>query len=349
MMTFRLLEQIGISDGATVRRISLYHGEIAEMTSADHADILVVSAFPDDYAPTPTSLIGALEKAGISVEQLSKKKLHDLRPTTGFWISHPMEPGGNVGIGQIACFEPQVRGSPPSVVGDLFRGLFPFLDDRKNQVVAMPVLASGDAGWPAETMLVSILEAASHWLARGLGIHELKIIVRDLEQAEALSATMSKFKAQMSVPAFRPAESISFDIFLSFSMHDASVADFVKSELHKADQAKRIFDSRSEIDRGTSWQREIDRAISSASRVVAVLSPSYFASPECQEELMQARLRNKRSSTPVLLPIYWRDIRRDLDLWLQATNYADCRESNFSKLSSVVNGLGLPTPNLPIL
>jgi hypothetical protein len=56
---------------------------------------------------------------------------------------------------------------------------------------------------------------------------------------------------------------------------------------------------------------------------------------------MQARLRNKRSDRTVLFPVYWLDWERELDLWLQVLNYADCREGDYEKLTSTINGLAL--------
>ena len=105
----------------------------------------------------------------------------------------------------------------------------------------MPLLAAGDQGWSAELMLRSILDAATHWLARGLPIRELKIVA---------------------------------------------------------------------------------------------------PSPECREELMQARLRNKRSSA-LLFPVYWLDWGKELDLWLQIVNYADCREGDHRTLAGTMAKLSL--------
>ena len=47
-MTFKLLDSIDVSDGATTRRISLYEGDLTAIPQAHRADILIVSAFPDD-------------------------------------------------------------------------------------------------------------------------------------------------------------------------------------------------------------------------------------------------------------------------------------------------------------
>lgn len=149
IMTFALIDSIDILDGSTTRRIALYEGDLTAIPKEHRADILVVSAFPDNYVPTSTSLIGSLYSRGLSVDDLAKVKAHDLRATCGFWLSNPIDgAAAALNVGRIACFEPLMLGSAASIVGDLFRGLFPFLDDRKDQVVAMPVLAAGNQGSP---------------------------------------------------------------------------------------------------------------------------------------------------------------------------------------------------------
>jgi len=340
-VSFELVDAIDISDGNTTRRIVLYEGDLSVIPPAHHVDILIVSAFPDDYVPTPTSLIGALYRKGLSVGDLATDKLHDLRETCAFWISRPIVgAAAELNVGQIACFEPRILGSPPTVVGDLFRGLFPFLDDERNQVVAMPLLASGDQGWSAELMLRSTLNAASHWLARGLPISELKIVARGARR-EALRATMANFRTQLAHFPPEAAPSGAYDVFLSFSSQDARAADTARAALQQREDTKRIFDFRLAIDKGKSWQDEIDRAITSCRSIVAILSPAYFASPECREELMQARLRSKRSASPLLFPVYWLDWGKELDLWLQIVNYADCREGDHQALSGTMVKLRL--------
>jgi hypothetical protein len=341
-MTFNLLNSVDISDGAITRRVALYDGDLTTIPQEHRTDILVVSAFRDDYLPTETSLIGALYRAGLSVGMLADAKAYDLRETSAFWISKPLGTTARVkNIGQIACFEETVLGSPPTVVGNLFRGLFPFLDDRRNQVVAMPILASGDQGWPPEVMLRAMLDAATHWLARGLAIGELKIVTHGSKHAASLAATFEGFKSELSTVALKPSQSAGFDVFLSFSSADAAAADCAKSVLQTRTDAKRIFDFRLSIDKGKSWQEELDRAISSSRNIVALLSPAYFASNECREELMQARLRNKRAANPLLFPVYWRDWGKELDLWLQAVNYVDCREANADALAVEMGALAL--------
>lgn len=340
-MIFTKLADLNVSDGSVIRTIALYHGDLTAIP-ADHAvDILVLSAFPNDYIPTPTSLIGGLDQVGVSVEELAADKEHDLRSVSSFWLSRPISGAHlNSNIKRIACFESGYAGSPTAAVGDLFRGLFPFVNGAHDVVVAMPLLATGDQQYPSTVMFDAIIDAASHWMARGLGISELKVVVRDRHLGDALAARLRQATRPSQI---QRATKKGFDVFLSFSSADADAAGTVKEALQKRDDVGPIFDFRFAIDKGVSWQTKIDEAITSCRSIVAVISPSYIASPECQEELLQARLRQKREGGAVLFPIYWREWGGDLALWLQLINAADCREGDSAKLTAAAGALRFKT------
>lgn len=82
-----LIDVIQVSCGGEMRRLELCEGDLTTMRPADAVDVLVISAFPDDYSPTQSSLIGAFERNGLSVEELSKSKEVDLRESFFCWIS----------------------------------------------------------------------------------------------------------------------------------------------------------------------------------------------------------------------------------------------------------------------
>ena len=166
-----LLDRLDVHQGAETKSIELYRGDLTD--GPDEAvDILVVSAFPDDYLPTWSSLICALWAKGVSVKDLSYTKAVDLRKTCSCWLSAPLavKPPG-IAFDRILCFEPLVRGSPPEVVGDIFRSLVPFLGPNgMGTTVAMPLVACGDQGMPVAKMLSPLLEAAVNWMSHGLPI-----------------------------------------------------------------------------------------------------------------------------------------------------------------------------------
>ena len=317
------VSNIDIRDGDKVRRIGLYHGDLTRLPPEHRVDILIVSAFPNDYTPTPTSLIGALDKVGLSISALSKNRAFDLRSTSGFWLSQPLQdPHGKLNVGRVLCFEPRVIGEPPNVVGELFRGLFPFLKDDQDATIAMPLVAVGDQGWPASEIVHPLLEAAVKWFGRGLPVRELKIVVRSPENVERAREEFNRFANNLNEfvggsPTDLPDDKKDYDVFISYSSKDCVAAEQFGQTLRAQRPETRIFDFRNSIDKGLSYQGEIDKVIESCRRIAAILSPEYFQSPECTEEIMIARLRNKRAGGGVLLPVYWRDLDGDLALWLQ--------------------------------
>jgi hypothetical protein len=330
-------QSIMVSDGRIKHKISLYEGNITDLGPEDPVDLLVVSAFPNNYMPTEHSLIGALFRDGLSVDTLAKSKEIDLRTTSGFWLSREIGEEFNWrGARRLAVFESAYLGSPPEAVAALFRGLFPFLSDEREQTVAMPILASGDQGWPAFTMLEALLDASIEWMRRGLPISELMIFVRDQDRIDQLLSQMKQRAADSPVRGVSDAAP-TYDIFLSFSSKNANAADAFKQEFVSVSPHATVFDFRLSIDKGQSYQNEIDLAIESCKKVVPILSPAYIASPECQEELNIARLRNKRSGWKVLIPIYWQKVAPDLPLWLQTLNRCDCIEERYDLLPAAAH------------
>lgn len=362
------IRKIDVFDGRETRRIGLYSGDLAEIPPEHAVDILIVSAFPNDYIPTRTSLVGALARSGLSIAELARHKAHDLRQTNGFWLSQLLGADhAPLNVGRILCFEPALLGHPPEVVGSLFRGMYPFLDDDNDANVAMALIAAGNQGWSASEMFTPLLEAAVEWLRRGLPIKELKIVERSPDVLSQLKLEFDRFERHIrpsttqfrsseqssgepsdilsphaglggdatddDLQVFQPMDHPGYDVFISYASEDSTAAEKLSYALKTHRPDVKIFDFRSSIDKGHSWQQAIDDAITNCQRVIAVLSPDYFASPECTEEIMMARLRNKRSGGKVLHPVYWRDIDKELALWLQIINYSDCREADELKIA----------------
>ncbi len=151
-----LLDVLTVSQGNQERRIELYHGDLTDLKPEEAVDILVVSAFQGNYVPSRGTLIGALDRKGISVEKLARDKEVDVRPTSSCWLSKRLthRPLG-IQFRRILCFEPPLQTSPHEVVGDIFRSLVPIISaDAANTDVAMPLVATGNMGTsPTETLL----------------------------------------------------------------------------------------------------------------------------------------------------------------------------------------------------
>jgi TIR domain len=331
-----LLETLLVKAGVHERRICLYHGDLACIPAEEAVDLLIVSASPGDYLPTPTSLIGALQRAGVSVAELSRNKAEDLREQYGCWLSAPLSPRDSSGFRQILCFEPASRGRPPEVVGDVFRCLAEVLGQNPTQSIAMPLVASGDQRWRREEMFAPLINAAIHWLELGLPIDTIKIVERERDKAELLARELSDLKEKLYGPQLTRTDGFVYEVFLSYARQDRPAAEFLGSQLRKQAGAPRVFEDTLSIDAGSAWQQEIWNALEACRRVVVLYSPAYLNSKVCQEEYQIARLRD-REEGGVLAPIYL--VSATLPAHMRVFNYIDCREANFERLSTTVSSI----------
>jgi len=315
--------------------IELCLGDLTSMPIEHAVDVLVVSAFPDDYIPTPSSLIGALWRKGVAVADLAKEKDVDLRDAFSCWLSHELVnlPEG-LPYKRLLCFEPASRGTPPSLVGDVFRALAPFLAGPPPlRSVAMPILAAGDQRYSLQAMLFPLLEAAINWIRVGMPLRTLKIVVRnELQAIEAGQVFRLVRSTQPAVSSSARRTDCEFDVFISYSREDGECADQLVSMLNE--RAVTLFLDRLQLAEGSAWQPKIFAAIDRCRRFVALYSPSYVRSKVCQEEFNIAWARGRKLERDIIFPIYWQSA--DLPTYMSMLTYSDCRECLASSLRPTV-------------
>ncbi len=344
--SMRVLAAWSINHGGTKKTIQLLHGDLSRLPSDHAVDILVISAFANDYLPTPTSLIGSLDRVGLSVAALATRKAVDFRDQFSCWLSQPL--GSRFSFRRLLCIESGWRGSPPEITDDLFRALAPFLlTDCPDASVAMPLIGCGDQGWRPEEMMESILRAAVAWIKRGLPLRLLKIVVYSKETSSiaydrfvtARSGYEAADRQALIVPtqrAFREPRS-SYDVFLSYCHEDRETASMVKEKLEKLRPGLRIFFDRTSLNVGASWLMQIAESLDGARRVAALYTPNYWSSPACKDEFAAALARQNDTGDSVLFPMYVSTAK--IPYLFRNLQYVDCREGDTKKLGLACSNL----------
>jgi hypothetical protein len=327
-----LLDVLQIHHGEHVRRIEIYRGDLTDLPPEQAIDVLVVSALPNDYLPTPTSLIGALARKGVSVAELARHKAADMRRTGSCWLSDEVA-GTHPGIRfrRILCFEPAPGVNPPEVVGDIFRSLAPLVaGDPPVRSVALPLVATGDRRVPIARLLEPLLDAAVHWMSLDFPLERLAIVAHGEAEARRLAEEFARLKGRygdFSPPSIAPR----FDVFLSYSHHEDDAAGFMVEQLEQQRPGVRVFYDRRSLDAGVAWQEELYEAIDASSQFLAMLSPRYVDSKVCREEFNIALYRRRETASELLFPVLL--YTADLPSYMAAlVQYVDCREADRAQL-----------------
>jgi hypothetical protein len=342
-----LLASWKVAYGQEERMIQLLHGDLSNLPPEHAVDVLVVSAFRNDYLPTASSLIGALAGRGLSLSELAAKKKIDLREQFSCWLSQAVE--GPFCFRHVVCLESGWHGTPPEICDDLFRALSPYLiSEFPNASVAMPILGAGDQGWPVDAMMRAILHTTVSWLERGLPLRLLKIVAysaRDATIAEEIFLECQKQHNDWLQPGEKALSAAGgkeqgaerYECFLSYSHKDSAPAQLILNEILGRRPNTRVFFDHTSIKVGSSWLMKIADALDNSSRVVALYTPDYWSSRPCIDEFMAARTREYATGEQILFPIYFR--KAHLPSLFQNLQFFDCREGDKAKLSEACRDL----------
>ena len=319
----KLLDTLQIYDERQEEhRIELWHGDITETGTCDPVDVLVISALPDDYIPTPNSVIGALNKKGVSIDQLSKNKLEDKRGSCNCWLSHPLTSISPItGFRQILCYEPTENVHPAESVGNIFRCLSSYaLYENSISAIAMPLLSTGDAKVPIIEMLEPLMEAATNWMKNGLPVKVIKIVEHSELKAMEIKGAFSVLKHKSSPES--PGQD-KYDLFISYCQLNSVDADHIYAYLSGKSRGIRIFMDRMELEPGMAWQQKIFSSLINCRKVMLLYSPQYLSSRTCQEEFNITQLIHLKKKD-MMFPVYLYNAD-PLPSYMTFWQYADCR------------------------
>jgi len=336
----KLLEQITVIDRQSQKHtIDLINGDMTGLTHDNGADVLIVSAFPDDYTPTASSLIGALNRIGISVEALSRDKLEDKRESTYCWTSKQIRNDkSDVPFQYILCYEPPASLHPAEAVGNIFRCLASYAGTGMPITsVAMPLISTGDASIPMVDMIEPLVNTAINWMSNGLPIERLMIVEHSETKAMEMKGALSLLKRMHERSSFNLTARKDYDVFISYCQLNSEEADFLHNELEMSNPGIKIFMDRIELEPGIAWQQKIFNSLIRCRRIVTLYSPQYLASKACQEEFNIAQLLHL-SKKDVLFPVYIYNAD-PLPDYMTFWQYIDCREADRTKIRNACNKL----------
>lgn len=107
-------------------------------------------------------------------------------------------------------------------------------------------------------------------------------------------------------------------------------AEFLQNEINTINPNIRIYRDVNEISVGGFWQMSIYGSIEKSKFILSLLSPDYITSQMFMEEYNIGRVRNLKENRNVVLPIYL--YSSNLPIYMQAVQYFEAREAEFSKI-----------------
>jgi hypothetical protein len=327
-------------------RIELLHGDLTAIPPEHAVDLLVISAFPNSYAPFPGTLVDAFFNKGLPLGELANHKAVDMRNMLGCWLSRPLseERKKKFNIEQLLCFEPRTQTDKPwEVVGNIFRCINNFAFDEKMNRVAMPILASGNQNAPAEHMLPALLDAAAFWLKNGLPLDVIKFVVyREEHKAQAKelfdlwrmgqpgqghAGAIIQAQPDKNKPNVAEKSNTGYDFFISYSHKQSKAVDAFVQALKTQNNSLRIFYDSSSIAPGATWLKDISDAIQHTKKFVAILSPDYRNSQVCWDEFQCAYYMETKKKQQIIQTVYFMN-DDEMPPIMAIRSYIDCTEAN---------------------
>jgi O-acetyl-ADP-ribose deacetylase (regulator of RNase III) len=183
------------------RTFELYQGDITQLRDVD---ILFVSAFSKNYVPLSGSVIGALHKIGIDVQQLAQQPLLDLREPLNCWVSTalPQQP-----FKHIICVEtPWQRdgNDADQIIRQALKDLFTVLwmleaRDIPTTTVATPMLATNLQNYNPHTVIETLLELSTRHLEHSSTTATIKFLTYNKARADDFRHAMDDILGRVRV------------------------------------------------------------------------------------------------------------------------------------------------------
>jgi NAD:arginine ADP-ribosyltransferase len=183
--------------GGGPRPLIFLWGDVTKMAPSDAVDVLVVSARPGAYTPTPGSVIGALAQNGISIASLAQNKAANYEPKIPCWISQPVHSSSpGIQFGRILVYEPANPATTAvASAWAIFQALACYFGNKPVRV-AMPLVCTGCGGANPSQILQALSWAAAHWCSSNTTtITTVKIVAHTQQTGQNLKPTFAALKS----------------------------------------------------------------------------------------------------------------------------------------------------------
>jgi hypothetical protein len=191
----RLINAIGIDSRNGYRTFELLEGSLTEKEAA--ADLLVLSAYADEYVPGLTGVAGSLRHDfGLDVAQLPREL--DLRGAFSLWISGPCTVGH---FRRVMCLEFNLlERDLPTTIDNIFVGLA-VLESKEMGIrsVAMPLLGAGNQRLDPTEVARLLLPKIRRALERSSCLSRVLFVERDHGRVQELDKAMNALLGRTAV------------------------------------------------------------------------------------------------------------------------------------------------------
>jgi hypothetical protein len=179
------------------RTFELYHGDITQLDFK--VDVLAISAFRGDYAPTANSVIGALLRScQINMQALSEQREIDLVDAFSCWVAKARP---NNKFERVVCAE-LIGGKLE--IKEVIENLFVVLSilemkGVKAQTLALPVLGSGNQRLDPAVIIKELLSNSLKYLNHSQCMKRILFVEYEHDRAQQLNKAMNKELGRVKV------------------------------------------------------------------------------------------------------------------------------------------------------
>lgn len=335
-------------------RIELLQGSVEGLSAADETDLLIVYLRERGmYKANRDSSLAALNRSGISLAALEKesKIQPSYRRHYHCWLSRPLSKPRPLGFEYKRLLVYEDPGEEltrdDNIVLDIVKCLTTVIGgDVQIQSVLIPLSGALLSPSLRKHFVKAAVEVSYAWMRMGLPLRTVKILLPDTDitkDVETFKRTKDALMKQALSPQFRPAKTVTNDVYFSYAQADKEAAREMISYLSSKNPDIKIFEAESR-DISVRKRGVVDNGIMEAVReshvFLALLSDDYFHSVECTEAFSLAYCRDFESQGNFIIPLYWRSCDlTPLARRLVATEGVDCREESFQAANYLLDEL----------